>query len=48
MDALIEAGISYTKKMGGDAHEEYGRKHRDRCEPARIDGQPQTAAKMNE
>ena len=37
MDALIEAGISYKKKMRGDAHEEYGRKHRVRCKPARID-----------
>ena len=46
MDALSEAEINYTKKMGGDAHEENGRKYRVRCKPARIDGQPQTAANM--
>ena len=46
MDALIEAGISYTKKKVGDSHEKYGGKHRDRCKTARIDGQLETAAKM--
>ena len=45
MDALIDSGISYTKKKGGDNHEEYGRKHRARCKPARIDGQPEKAPK---
>ena len=47
MDALIEAGICYTKKMGGDAHAQYERKHRVRYQPARIDGQPLTAAKLD-
>ena len=47
MDALIEAGICYTKKMGGDAHAQYEGKHRVRYQPARIDGQPITAAKLD-
>ena len=47
MDALIEAGICYTKKMGGDAHAQYEGKHRVRYQPARIDGQPLTAAKLD-
>ena len=47
MDALIEAGICYTKKMGGDAHAQYDGKHRVRYQPARIDGQPLTAAKLD-
>ena len=47
MDALIEAGICYTKKMGGDAHGQYEGKHRVRYQPARIDGQPLTAAKLD-
>ena len=47
MDALIEAGICYTKKMGGDAHAQYEGKYRARYQPARIDGQPLTAAKLD-
>ena len=47
MDALIEARICYTKKMGGDAHAQYEGKHRVRYQPARIDGQPLTAAKLD-
>ena len=47
MDALIEAGICYTKKMGGDAHAQYEGKHRVRYQPARIDGQPLTAVKLD-
>ena len=47
MDALIEAGICYTKKMGGDAHAQYEGKHRVRYQPARMDGQPLTAAKLD-
>ena len=47
MDALIEAGICYKKKMGGDAHAQYEGKHRVRYQPARIDGQPLTAAKLD-
>ena len=46
MDALIEDGICYTKKMGGDAHAQYEGKHR-AWRPARIDGQPLTAAKLD-
>ena len=47
MDALIEAGICYTEKMGGDAHAQYEGKHCVRYQPARIDGQPLTAAKLD-
>ena len=47
MDALIQAGICYTKKMGGDAHAQYEGKHCVRYQPARIDGQPLTAAKLD-
>ena len=47
MDALFEAGICYTKKMGGDAHAQYEGKHRVRYQPAGIDGQPLTAAKLD-
>ena len=47
MDALIEAGICYTKKIGGDAHAQYEGKHRVKYQPARIDGQPLTAAKLD-
>ena len=47
MDAFTEAGICYTKKMGGDAHAQYEGKHRVRYQPARIDGQPLTAAKLD-
>ena len=36
-----------TKKMGGDAHAQYEGKHHFRYQPARIDGQPQTAAKLD-
>ena len=46
MDALIEAGICYTKKLGGDAHAQYGGKHRVGYQPAKIDEQPLTAAKL--
>ena len=47
MDALIEAGICYMKKMGDDANAQYEGKHRVRYQPARIDGQPLTAAKLD-
>ena len=47
MDALIEAGICHTKKMGGDAHAQYEGKHRVRYQPARKDGQLLTAAKLD-
>ena len=47
MDAFTEAGICYTKKMVGDAHAQYEGKHRVRYQPARIDGQPLTAAKLD-
>ena len=33
--------------MGGDAHAQYERKHCARYQPARIDGQPLTAAKLD-
>ena len=33
--------------MGGDAHAQYERKHRVRYQPARIDGKPLTAAKLD-
>ena len=33
--------------MGGDAHAQYEGKHRVRYQPARIDGQPLTAAKLD-
>ena len=47
MDARIETGICYTKKMEGDAHAQYEGKHRVRYQPARIDGQLLTAAKLD-
>ena len=47
MDALIEAGICYTKKMGGDAHAQYDGRNRVRHLLARIDGQPLTAVKLD-
>ena len=47
MDALIEAGICYTKRTGGDANAQYEGKHHARYQPARIDGQPLTAAKLD-
>ena len=47
MDALIEAGICYMKKMGGDAHAQHEGKHLVRYQPARIYGQPLAAAKLD-
>eukprot|EP00794_Sanderia_malayensis_P019802 gene19802-21742_t len=47
MNDLIEAGIQFTQKVGGNAHEEFKRKHRVRRRPTRIEEHPETDCKMN-
>ena len=37
MDAEINAGIAYARKLGGDPEAEFNRKHRVRRPPSRID-----------
>ena len=46
MDDLIEAGIQFTDKLGGNAHAEFNRKHRARRRPARIDDHPEAEAEL--
>eukprot|EP00112_Aurelia_sp_Birch-Aquarium-sp1_P025263 Seg831.20 transcript_id=Seg831.20/GoldUCD/mRNA.D3Y31 product="hypothetical protein" protein_id=Seg831.20/GoldUCD/D3Y31 len=47
MDYLIEAGVQFTDKLGGNAEAEFKRKHRARWRPARIDDHPEAEADLS-